>query len=188
MIKFERKFLYCFADIAAAKELIGKEGLFFDDYLSDKDLLTLELKSLVDVFLPYDLEARGLVFKNNLDRYKFFYYDPNLGCKRAFYLKGKEIQWRSDGFDWTDCKGEPCWASDNEYRIKPETETRLTNREVAEWLAKGNGEILSLDNMRNHILNYSELAEKLLCECKIRKWSDSEWHEATKEYVSEVAE
>lgn len=193
MIKFERKFLYCFADIAAAKELIGKEGLFFDDYLSDKDLLTLELKSLVDVLLPYDLKARGFIFENNVDRYKFFYCDPHLKCKRAFYLKGKEIQSRvknSACKDWNNCP-RPMWDDGIEYRIKPETETktRLTHREVAKWLAKGGGQLF-LNNtdivISNH--NYSLNAENSPCQHLIRKWNDTEWHEATKEYISEVTE
>lgn len=195
MIKFERKFLYCFADFAAAKELIGKEGLFFDDYLSDKDLLTLELKSLVDVLLPYDLEGRGFVFENNVDRYKFFYCDPNLRCKRAFYLEGKEIQSRvknSACKDWNNCP-RPMWDDNVEYRIKPETkeETFLTYKEVAEWLIKGNGqwrEDLGCVNLIHPSLCYHDTCENDSFPHLIRKWSDSEWHEATREYVSEVAE
>ena len=191
MIKFERKFLYCFADIAAAKELIGKEGLFFDDYLSDKDLVTLELKSLVDVLLPYDPETRGFVFENNVDRYKFFYCDPNLESKRAYYLEGKKIQWRNKVFDWDDCIGEPCWNEDTEYRIKPEpepeTKTYLTNRQVAEWLAKGNGQVYTGDNIYTDLI-YDVNEEHNYCDFEIRKWSDDGWHEPTKEYISEVAE
>lgn len=187
MIKFERKFLYCFADIAAAKELIGKEGLFFDDFLSDKDLLTLEQKSLVDVLLPYDLEGRGFVFENNVDRYKFFYCDPNLECKRAFYLEGKEIQSRvknSACKDWNNCP-RPMWDDGIEYRIKPET--YLTLRQVAEWLAKGNGQV-NLDGVIDTRYSYyPDKGNDLINEnFKIRKWNDTEWHEATKEYISEV--
>lgn len=193
MIKFERKFLYCFADIAAAKELIGKEGLFFDDYLSDKDLVTLELKSLVDVLLPYDFEARGFVFENNVDRYKFFYCDPNLESKRAYYLEGKKIQRLGANGEWFTLAGEPFWDDGGEYRIKPETkeETFLTYKEVAEWLIKGNGqwiEDLGRVNLIHPSLCYNDTCENDSFPHLIRKWNDTEWHEATKEYISEVTE
>ena len=195
MIQFERKFLYCFADIAAAKELIGKEGLFFDDFLRDKDLLTLELKSLVDVLLPYDLEGRGFgrfggfVFENNVDRYKFFYCDPNLRCKRAFYLEGKEIQSRvknSACKDWNNCP-RPIWEDNVEYRIKPE-ETLLTYREVAQWTSQGKGQLLHNGFIVTGFNYLEDLDNEVICDTKIRKWSDSEWHEPTREYVSEVTE
>ena len=189
MIKFEKKFLYTFADIAAARELIGKEGLFFDDYLRDTDLLTLELKSLVDVLLPYAREARGLVFENDITRYKFFYCDPHLKCKRAFYLEGKEIQSRvknSACKDWNNCP-RPMWDDGIEYRIKPE-ETLLTYREVAQWTSQGKGQVLRNGFIIAAFTYLEDLDNEVICDTKIRKWSDSEWHEPTREYVSEVTE
>ena len=185
MIKFEKKFLYTFADVGEAINLMGKRGIFSDTYINNIILEHSDLDELCSINLCY-LEKP---FQSNRDDWKFFYYDPNLECKRAFYLENKKIQRKDISGDWVDDL-EPKWYSNYGYRIKPETkeetETRLTNRQVAEWLAKGNGEILSWGNMRSQFLNYSELAEKLLCECKIRKWNDTEWHVATKDYIEGV--
>lgn len=185
MIKLERKFLYTFADIAAAKELIGKKGLFSDEPIDQEDLHVGTLDVLGDAG-----ECEFPFRKADSDFYRFFYCDPNLESKRAFYLEGKEIQSRvknSACKDWNDCPS-PMWDDGIEYRIKPE-KTRLTKREVAEWLAKGNGQV-NLDGVID--TRYSYYLDKendLLNEnFKIRKWSDSEWHEATREYVFEVAE
>jgi hypothetical protein len=185
MIKFEKKYLYTFANVGEAINLMGKRGIFSDTYINNIMLEHSDLDKLCSINLYY-LEKP---FQSNDDGWKFFYYDPHLEVKRA-YLKGKTIQRKTPEGIWVDCIFNCSWETDVEYRIKPEaetkTETPMTNREVAEWLAKGNGEILSLSNMRNHILNYSELAEKLLCEHLIRKWSDSEWHKPTKEYIEGV--
>lgn len=51
--------------------------------------------------------------------YRFFYYDPNYECKRA-YAEGKQIQHVSYSNDWIDCKGEPDWENESNFRIKPE--------------------------------------------------------------------
>lgn len=38
------------------------------------------------------------------------------------YLDGKQVQWKDRGIvnEWKDCKEEPSWHLDNDYRIKPE--------------------------------------------------------------------
>ena len=189
MIKFEKKFLYTFADIAAARELIGKEGLFFDSFILDDELINKELFELLSVEQYSITES----YKNSQNIWRFFYYDPNLESKRAYYLEGKKIQWRNKDFDWNDCIGEPCWNEDTEYRIKPEpepepeTKTYLTNRQVAEWLAKGNGQVYTGDNIYTDLI-YDVNEEHNYCDFEIRKWSDDGWHEPTKEYISEVTE
>ena len=63
---------------------------------------------------------------------------------------------------------------------------RATNRELAKWLALGNGE-LSIHNTEIHsYFNYTP--EDANSECKdeifkVRKWDDSEWHEPTIDYM-----
>ena len=191
MIKLERKFLYTFADIAAAKKLIGKKGIFFDSFILDDELINKELFELLSVEQDNKTES----YKNSQNTWRFFYHDPNLECKRAFYLEGKEIQSRvknSACKDWDNCP-RPTWDDGIEYRIKPETkeETFLTYKEVAEWLMKGNGqwrEDLGCVNLIHPSLCYHDTCENDSFPHLLRKWSDSEWHEATREYVSEVAE
>ena len=68
----------------------------------------------------------------------------------------------------------------------PPKPRRATNRELARWLAQGNGE-LNIHNTEIHAyFNYTP--EKANSECKdeifkVRKWSDTEWHEPTVDYM-----
>lgn len=63
---------------------------------------------------------------------------------------------------------------------------RATNRELAKWLAQGNGEV-NIHNTEVHTyFNYTP--ENANSECneekfKVRKWEDTEWHEPTADYL-----
>ncbi len=76
---------------------------------------------------------------------------------------------------------------------------RSTNRELAKWLAQGNGEVLTLMQMTNkHSYEIVASTWHYFCGeenkvvdygyegkcCKgIRKWEDTEWHEPTVDYM-----
>ena len=64
---------------------------------------------------------------------------------------------------------------------------RATNRELAMWLAKGNGEILDKSlGMVFTRYSYSELQADDACVSHsdfVRKWDDKEWHEPTIDYI-----
>ena len=125
MIKFEKRFLYTFADVGEAINLMGKRGIFFDIPLSQSELEKTPLEALIEFSpesaTPFKFEVKGESGDiENCDS-TFFYYDPNLLAKRAYYLENKPIQWRDKVLDlWTDCNGEPSWNDCKEYRIKPE--------------------------------------------------------------------
>lgn len=184
MIKFEKKYLYTFADVEEAKKLIGKKGIFFDNYIDDDELRKKPMETLQKI-LPFYVTLGGFIFKSEQgENYHFFYHDPYMEFKRAYYLEGKKIQTKNIYNEWIDCPCEPSWLDVNEYRIKPE-ETRLTNREVAEWLAKGNGQV-DIDGTRYTDFYYdSDYDDTDECEYLIRKWSDDDWHEATREYIED---
>ena len=63
---------------------------------------------------------------------------------------------------------------------------RVTNRELAKWLAQGNGEI-SGDTKEYTIAGfYYAIGDEntpAKDELKVRKWDDTEWHEPTVEYM-----
>jgi len=68
-------------------------------------------------------------------------------------------------------------------------ETLLTNREISKWLAQGNGEYITGqvgDTGRYTVYDYSEENENKPVneKFKIRKWSDTDWHKPTKEYIA----
>ena len=61
---------------------------------------------------------------------------------------------------------------------------KVTNRELACWLAGGNGEVMWANNVLSN-WNYSTDEEnKALDESlSVRRWDDTEWHKPTREYL-----
>lgn len=59
-----------------------------------------------------------------------------------------------------------------------------TNRELARWLAKGNGEVMWANNVLSN-WNYSTDDENKAIDesLYVRKWDDMEWHKPTREYL-----
>jgi hypothetical protein len=71
----------------------------------------------------------------------------------------------------------------------PPKPRRATNRELARWLAQGNGEYTNPKS--DYYNNYSSFSyeecdkdNEIYANFKVRKWSDTEWHEPTVEYLS----
>ena len=62
---------------------------------------------------------------------------------------------------------------------------RATNRELSRWLAQGNGECLGSQDDADTAWNYPmECSNAPLREgAKVRKWSDTEWHEPDVDYL-----
>ena len=64
---------------------------------------------------------------------------------------------------------------------------RATNRELARWLAQGNGELVvsrSSDAISSDFLYHGIDSEKPVDDTiVVRKWSDTEWHEPTVDYL-----
>lgn len=117
---------------------------------------------------------------------------------------GKIIQVYSPSFQggkWIDCGyHEPCWDVNVKYRVKPdepvEVETsegkmylangaeipkkrRMTNRELARWLAQGNGQWRGIaNNTIGMSYSYGIFDDKeILDGIMIRGWDETEWHE-----------
>lgn len=64
---------------------------------------------------------------------------------------------------------------------------RVTNRELAKWLAQGNGEWCNIRTSTSICSNYSYCyndSNNLLTDTiRVRKWDDTEWHEPTVDYM-----
>ena len=60
----------------------------------------------------------------------------------------------------------------------------VTYRELARWLAEGNGEVMWANNVLSN-WNYStdEESKALDESLSVRKWDDTEWHKPTREYL-----
>lgn len=83
--------------------------------------------------------------------------------------------------------------------IPAEEETLLTNRELAKWLAQGNGQVCFDDKTKNFGKDTDGNRFKAMCsaidwtyfgaddffvtDVLVRKWDDTEWHKPTREYA-----
>lgn len=67
----------------------------------------------------------------------------------------------------------------------------VTNRELSRWLAEGNGEMIidspfgnDFDVVCNgHSYMISEENDFVYYDCRIRKWSDTDWHGLSRDYM-----
>lgn len=65
---------------------------------------------------------------------------------------------------------------------------RATNRELARWLAQGNGQVHCADVCGAHAhtffsYQYEDDDAKVTPNYKVRKWGDADWHEPTLKYL-----
>jgi hypothetical protein len=60
-----------------------------------------------------------------------------------------------------------------------------TNRELARWLAQGNGEVIDSTHYINTYHEYFRCLDKdeVHKTIQVRKWDDTEWHEPTVDYM-----
>lgn len=188
MPKFEDKFVH----FRWSDELEGEMVFYADDILTlMNNVASRNVKSIV-TFSGFEASP----FVVNDDKYatasswRFVYYDPNYETKLA-YEQGKKIECKRKGDAWGDLDWyytpTPSWLDSYEYRIKPEGTKLVTNRELARWLAEGNGEYqmrkgdqFSCFNVYSYDAQDANEPTEIPC---VRKWNDSEWHEPTREYL-----
>lgn len=176
-------------------ELLGKKA-FFADYKDDlkafvedenKNFYGTVVRKFGDERFPFQMENGG--------HYAYCYCDHYLELKIAF-KRGKEIEaLMPDGIWQTVENPEFVYPLEN-YRIKSKVvidnkefvrtdkyckKPAVTNRELAEWLARGNGEIC-MYGIRSSYLNYENDNEPV-AEALVRKWDDEGWHRPTHQYL-----
>ena len=60
----------------------------------------------------------------------------------------------------------------------------ITHRELARWLANGNGEVKSAFTVYANLNYYPDSENKSIPNYfSVRKWYDTEWHKPTREYL-----
>lgn len=75
------------------------------------------------------------------------------------------------------------WRHCAEIPEVPESE-RVTYRELARWLAKGNGEVKNADTICPNWNYYDDEENKPVEDSfLVREWDDTEWHKPTREYL-----
>lgn len=175
-----------------SQELEGKEVCYSDSI----DELWREVTSSKDNRTHCDKgRSTDYPFKCGIQNFRFVYYDPNYSLKIA-HEQGQKIECKKKGDIWKDWDyiPDPEWLDDHEYRIKPEEEMPVTNKELALWLAQGNGQIYHHDDsgFRTEVKTshgYHQEKDSFDCNinqnlhCKIRKWGETEWVTPTREYM-----
>lgn len=174
-------------------ELEGKAVSFSDsiDTLWQEVCNSKDNRSLCE-----ESRAVDYPFKCGIQNWRFVYYDPFFELKLA-HEQGKIIQVLHADI-WVDWLN-PSWDDSRSYRIKPEEEKPeeekpVTNRELALWLAQGNGQIYHHDDsgFRTEVKTshgYHQEEDNFDCNinsnlhCKIRKWGETEWVAPTREYM-----
>lgn len=156
MAKFNKEYVY----FMWGEELCGRYGYFADSIDTLVDRVTSEYHRYWGKMSSEISNncAFPLVNEEDGNNYKFFYSDPK----------------------WN--------------RVAPHYNRRATNREIAHWLAYGNGEacyfnkVTSTDcftEFRYHpdyaddLISANSTGSRLM----LRKWSDTEWHEPTIDYL-----
>ena len=110
-------------------------------------------------------------------------YPDNKPYKRLVCSINKD----REGKVWTitqqvDNRGVAIWGHCAE--IPEKKPCRATNRELARWLANGNGELIEPHRITS-TFSYcpGEDNTPVLNHYQIRKWNDTEWHEPTVDYM-----
>lgn len=180
---FEKKYIYCLWD----DTLASKEAFFADDVVDLHDIVKYNVLDYKDVikFSGYEKEPfKSAKFCNT--NWKFAYYDPNYEWRLAAE-QGETVQILFKD-TWQDVLPDHNWGKhENEtYRIKPK-EKLATNRQLAEWLARGMGEICFykdeiLSNVKLSYYNY-ENDDEPATEVLVRTWEDVDWSEPTLKYL-----
>ena len=175
---FDRRFVHFMWD----DSLKGKEGFFAD---SIDDLIK---------YVEKNNRIKGEVigsdgyhhFVSDSDQiWTFFYCDPLYEYRWA-HEHGKKVQVKLPFSGWTDVTQNHTWDYGLEYRIVEEQKSqRLTYKQLAMWLAKGNGQARNKSSACVYTDNhYNPAFEDTIVsgDWRVRKWDDDEWREPTVEY------
>ena len=125
-----------------------------------------------------DLETDNISWSYSLDRYRIkpedlWYVHTRKG---GFTIDKSESDALYSAVDYNDCRR---W-------IDVRLDDLCTNRELAEWLAKGNGQVSSRASIACGMVLVYKFCEddvKVLDETLVRRWDDTEWHKPTKRYI-----
>ena len=160
------------------------EGFFGDTIASLRASVEFNVRTWYGKIKSADNESPYIFRYDDKTSFKFFYYDPNYEIKVA-QEEGKTIQVLYDS-DWYDITPDHELVEYETYRIEPksklEKEKLITNRELAMWLSKGNGEICMSSNIKLSYHLY-EKDDELVTDILVRKWCDDGWHKPTRQYL-----
>lgn len=188
---FDKRFVHFMWDDA----LKGKEGFFadsIDDLIVHVNKNTYNKDELIGSDGYYHFVSR------NDEIWTFFYHDPLYEYRWA-HEHGKKVQVNLPLSGWSDMLKDWTWDYSMEYRIvdvedradwiekieKIHRQERLTHKQFAMWLAKGNGQAMGEASNCVYTDNYynPDYEDDIIPDhWRVRRWDDTEWHEPTIEY------
>ena len=137
------------------------------------------------------------------DRFLHRVYDESLKGKRVFYADSipklaKYVEDNDERFVGTvvgtnnatysfhikDKENYMFVYFDPDYKFLADDDSKrlVTNRELAMWLSKGNGEICMCSDIKLTYHQY-EKDDELVTDILVRKWCDDGWHKPTRQYL-----
>lgn len=136
------------------------------------------------------------------DKFVYRVYDESLKGKRVFYSDSipklaKYVEENDERFVGTivgtnnatysfhikDKENYMFVYFDPDYKFLADDSKRfVTNRELAMWLSKGNGEICMCSDIKLTYHQY-ENDNELVTDILVRKWCDDGWHRPTRQYL-----
>ena len=186
MPKFEKKYVH----FMWSDELKGKKCFIADSIGQLKSRVEQQDEGYIDTIIGENSQDYPFYTKEG-DFFALAYYDPNYSLKIA-HEQGKKIECKRKDDAWEDLDYTPATAlpEDLKYRIKPEEDNPVTRRDLARWLAQGNGEYTEKGLRDTSINCYANFDYPSLFQDDpipdsflIRKWDDDEWHSPTREYM-----
>lgn len=183
---FDKKYVHFLYDF----NLHGKRGFFANDI--GTLIRHVENNSSAVKDAPVKFRDSFFPFEDNSgSEWKFFYFDPLYEWK-WLYKSGKKIQYRELAsvidVTWRDVDGSHVWDECYEYKMvleEAEPSNMLTFIQLTEWLARGNGQVMSeLRNLVFTSLGYDPKQDDLESPdgWLVRRWGDTEWHKPTMDY------
>jgi hypothetical protein len=179
-------------------ELFDKKYVYFmwDDKLEENEAFIANyIEDLIDAVNTQDFRFKTRIHESCEDYYKgkypfcntvnesfsFVYYDPNYELKFA-YNNGKTIESYDEELKkWVEEK-EPKWWDNVKYRVK-QNDKFCTNRQLAKWLAQGNGECKTEKFVSTYYAYEEKYTNNEVEDYLVRRWEDSVWHTPTLDYM-----
>lgn len=180
---FDKKYVYFMWD----DKLEGKKGFVADHIDTLVNLVNLNsnictISKTNHNSYPFVSDRMSLGFNFA----QFAYYDPNYELKVA-HLNGVAIESYAEELKFWVEEKEPEWWDNVKYRVKQndvkQNDKFCTNRQLAKWLAQGNGEIITGQFVSTCHMYEEEDANNEVENFLVRKWDDEGWHNPTLDYM-----
>ena len=145
-------------------------------------------KTLTWDFDPATYKHVYAYFDSGIDASKWIEEHKKFVPVMCAFERGLTVEYKRRGDDWC-IAATPSWDLQLRYRVKPNAKSkrRMTNRELAKWLADGNGQ--KIEGLNKFVYTTYAYKDGDNVPCRrgvlIRGWNETEWHEPEMENKKE---